>query len=159
VRTQHAGVGGEGRGKKGKPEETDEPYSSISMATVLSSPPSAEAAALASALSFYLRRRFGADGLEMASDALSLRSVSDLSHRLQSLSSAGMGGRVVLGETDLRALREALCFYVAERDTDSYQPPEERERLQELRELSEPLGDLVAAVPAAQPSRTPLALR
>lgn len=118
-----------------------------------------EASALADALSFYLRRRFGAGGLSMASDALSLRSFSELSHRLQSLSSAGMGGRLVLGEGDLRALREALCFYVAERDTESYQPPEERERLQELRELSEPLGDLVATVPGAQPSRAPLALR
>lgn len=118
-----------------------------------------EAAALADALSFYLRRRFGTDGLTMASDALSLRSFSELSHRLQSLSEAGMGGRLVVGEGDLRNLREALCLYVAERDTESYQPPEERERLQELRDLSEPLGDLVAAVPGKAPVRVPLALR
>jgi hypothetical protein len=118
-----------------------------------------EAAALADALSFYLRRRFGADGVEVAADALSLRSFTELSQRLQSLSSAGMGGRLVIGETDLRALREALCFYVAERDTDSYQPPEERERLRTLRELSEPLADLVAAVADARSGPAPLALR
>ena len=118
-----------------------------------------EAAALADALSFYLRRRFGSDGLEMASEALSLRCYSELSDRLQSLSGTGMGGRLVLGEIELRAAREALCFYVAERDVESYQPPEERERLQELRDLSEPLGDLVAAVPHRQPGRASLALR
>ena len=118
-----------------------------------------EAAALSDAVSFYLRRRFGADEVEMASDALSLRCLSELSHRLQSLSAAGLGGMLSLGERELRALRHAVCFYVAERDTESYQPPEERERLQVLGELSEPLGDLVAAVPVAGPSRAHLALR
>ncbi len=118
-----------------------------------------EAAALADALSFYLRRRFGGDGLEIASDALSLRCLSELSHRLQSVASAGLGGRLVLGERELGALREALCFYLAERDTESYQPPEERARLQELRELSEPLGALIAAAPGAERGRASLALR
>ena len=118
-----------------------------------------EGAALADAVSFYLRRRFATDEVEMASAALSLRCLSELSHRLGSLSSAGLGGSLTLDESELRALREALCFYVAERDTESYQPPEERERLQELRELSEPLGDLVAAVPAALPGRSHLAVR
>ena len=118
-----------------------------------------EAAALADALSFYLRRRFGGDELQMASDALSLRCFSELSQRLQSVSSAGMGGRLVVGQSELHALREALSFYLAERDTESYQPPEERERLQELRELSEPLGDVIAAAPGAERGRIPLALR
>ena len=115
-----------------------------------------EAAALSDAVSFYLRRRFGADELEMAADTLSLRCLAELSHRLQSLSAAGLGGMLSLGESELRALRHAVCFYVAERDTESYQPPEERERLRVLGALSEPLGDLVAAVPVGRPH---LALR
>ena len=117
-----------------------------------------EAAALADALSFYLRRRFGSDQLELSAGTLSLRSLTGVSDRLGSLTSAGLGGRLVLSEHELRSLREALCLYVAERDTDSYQPPEERDRLTELRALNEPLGDLLAELPSA-PATAPLVLR
>ncbi len=117
-----------------------------------------EAAALADAFSFYLRRRFGSDQLELSASTLSLRSLTDVSDRLGALASAGLGGRLVLSEHELRSLREALCLYVAERDTDSYQPPEERDRLTELRALNEPLGDLLAELPSA-PATAPLVLR
>ena len=117
-----------------------------------------EGAALASALSFYLRRRFGTEEIELPGQALSLRSLATLSDRLGTLVGSGLGGRVTLSEPELRGLREALCLYVAERDTDSYQPPEERERLGELRALSEPLGDFLAEAPSLAPPGT-LAVR
>lgn len=117
-----------------------------------------ESDALASALSFYLRRRFGTEELELTGQALSLRSLATVSDRLGSLVSSGLGGRLALTEAELRGLREALCLYIAERDTDSYQPPEERERLAELRTLSEPLGDFLVRAPSAAPPGT-LAVR
>ena len=117
-----------------------------------------EAAALASALTFYLRRRFGAEELELSGEALSLRSLAGVSDRLGSLVSSELGGQLTLAERELRGLREALCLYIAERDIDSYQSPEERDRLTELRALSEPLGDFLAQPPLA-PVPGPLAVR
>lgn len=106
-----------------------------------------EAAGLAQALSFYLRRRFGADELEFSEEALALRSLTGVSDRLGSLATVALGGRLVLSEHELRGLREASCLYVAERDTESYQPPEERDRLTVLRALNERFGDLLAQLP------------
>ena len=108
----------------------------------------AEGAALASAMSFYVRRRFASEELELSGQALSLRALTSLSDRLGSLIGSELGGRLALTEPELRGLREALCLYVAERDTESYQPPEERDRLSELRSLSEPLGDFLAQAPS-----------
>lgn len=118
----------------------------------------AEGAALGDALSFYLRRRFGSDELELSVNALALRSLTGVSDRLGSLGAVGLGGRLVLSEHDLRGVWEALCLYVAERDVESYQAPEERDRLTELRALNEPLGDLLARRPST-PAPAPLALR
>ena len=117
-----------------------------------------EGAALADALSFYLRRRFGTDELELSAEALSLRSLAGVSDRLGALVAADLGGRLILTGQELRGLREALCLYLAERDTESYQPPPERERLGELHALNEPLGDLVAQL-ASPPRAAPVALR
>jgi hypothetical protein len=117
-----------------------------------------EAAALADALSFYLRRRFGADELELAAEALRLRSLAGVSDRLGALSAAGLGGRLILNEQELRGTREALGLYVADRDRESYQSPEERERLAVLRAMNEPLGDLLAELPGT-PAPGTLALR
>ena len=112
----------------------------------------AEGAALGSALSFYLRRRFGSGEIELSGQALSLRALTAVSDRLGSLIGGELGGRLALSEPELRGLREALCLYVAERDTESYQPPEERERLSELRSLNEPLGDFLAQAPSTVPT-------
>jgi len=108
-----------------------------------------EASALADAMSFYLRRRFLGSELELSAQALALRCLTAVSERLTSLAAADLGGLLVLSEDELRGVREALCLYVAERDTESYQPPEERDRLRELRGLNEPLGDLLAQLPRA----------
>jgi hypothetical protein len=117
-----------------------------------------EARALADALSFYLRRRFGADEVDLSAKALALRSLAGVSDRLSALAAAELGGRLMLTEDEIRGTREALCLYVAERDRESYQPPEERERLAALRALNEPLGDLLARRPGP-PAPAPLALR
>ena len=81
-----------------------------------------------------------------------------VSDRLGSLAVSGLGGRLILTEGELRGTREALCLYVAERDIDSYQPPEERERLAELHAMSDPLGDFCSPRrPAPRcPARSPL---
>jgi hypothetical protein len=113
-----------------------------------------EARALADAVSFYLRRRFGAAELELAAKALSLRALTGVSDRLGALAETGLGGRLMLTEQELRGAREALCLYVAERDGDAYQPPEERERLAELHAMNEPLGDLLARLPATPAAGT-----
>jgi hypothetical protein len=118
----------------------------------------AEARALAEAVSFYVRRRFGSCELELSAKALALRSLVGLSDRLGALAEAELGGRLILTEDELRGTREALCLYVAERDTESYQPLEERERLAELHAMSDPLGDLLTRLPSS-PASAPLALR
>jgi hypothetical protein len=46
-------------------------------------------------------------------------------------------------------LIDAACGYLSERDTESYQPPEERARLAELSNLIDPLFDLVAELDRA----------
>ena len=117
-----------------------------------------EAASLADGLSFYLRRRFGSDEIELPERALALRSLAGVSDRLGALAAAGLGDRVRLSEGEVRGLREAIGLYVAERDTESYQSPEERDRLGEMRAMNEPLGDLLARMPSA-PAPASLALR
>ena len=44
----------------------------------------------------------------------------------------------------VRLLIEAAWAYIAERDVETYQPPEERERIAVLVALTDPLFDLLA---------------
>jgi hypothetical protein len=48
-----------------------------------------------------------------------------------------------LGANEARLLIEAVVAYVSERDTEAYQPPEERARIAELSAVLDPLFDLV----------------
>jgi hypothetical protein len=99
-------------------------------------------AALADALSWHISRRFQADELE--TDAvLELRYAGMLADRLDE--HRGMEGMapVRVNADQVRVLIEAAWAYIAERDVETYQPPEERERLALLVSLADPLFDLL----------------
>lgn len=99
--------------------------------------------AFADALSWHVNRRFQAGSLD-ADTVLELRAAGALADRIDEL--RGVEGRapVRLDADEARLLMGAASAYVAERDTESYQPPEERARIAELSALVDPLFDLAA---------------
>jgi hypothetical protein len=104
--------------------------------------------AVADALSWHVNRRFQAGALE-ADKVLDLRKAGALADRIDE--HRGVEGRapIRLDATDTRILIEAVSAYVMERDTESYQPPEERARIAALSSLVDPLFDLVAQIDRA----------
>jgi hypothetical protein len=98
-------------------------------------------AALADALSWHVNREFQAGALE-ADKALKLRAAGALADRIDEFRGGEGMAPVRLSADQVRMLLAAVCAYVAERDTESYQPPEERERIAELAGLIDPLFDL-----------------
>jgi hypothetical protein len=56
---------------------------------------------------------------------------------------------VRLNGEQARLLIAAAWAYLAERDTESYQPPEERARIAELGQIVEPLFDLIGQLDRA----------
>jgi hypothetical protein len=99
--------------------------------------------ALADALSWHLTNRFQAPELDTET-VLELRAAGALADRLDK--HRGEEGRapVRVDSTQARALIEAAWAYIAERDTESYQPPEGRARLERLFTLVDPLFDLIS---------------
>jgi hypothetical protein len=99
--------------------------------------------ALADALSWHVQRRFQTDSLE-ADKVIELRAAGALADRLDEF--RGVEGRapVRVNADHVRVMIEAGSAYRSERDVDSYQPPEERERLAILGSLIDPLFDLLA---------------
>ena len=116
----------------------------------------AHRAALADALSWHVTRRFQSDTLD-ADTALELRAAGALADRIDEFRAFEGHAPLRLDADQVRLLIAAVFAYRAERDTDGYQPPEERSRLAELTALIDPLFDLVAdldradQVLAAQP--------
>jgi hypothetical protein len=105
-------------------------------------------AALADALSWHVTRRFQAGGLE--TDAvLELRAAGELADRIDEFRGVEGLAPVRVNADQVRLLIEAAWAYIAERDTETYQPPEERARLAELTAMSDPLFDLVAELDRA----------
>jgi hypothetical protein len=101
-------------------------------------------AALADALSWHVTRQFQAGALDEAEAVLELRVAGALADRLdQRRGEEGMMP-VRVNADHVRLLIAAASAYVMERDVESYQPPEERERIAELGALIDPLFDLVA---------------
>src|SRR3954454_7266805 len=84
--------------------------------------------ALADALSWHVNRRFQTDALE-AEKVIELRGAGALADRLDEF--RGVEGRapVRLNGDTVRMIMGAGSAYRSERDVDSYQSPEERERL------------------------------
>jgi hypothetical protein len=99
-------------------------------------------AALADALSWHVSRRFQAGSLE-TDNVLELRALGALADRIDEHRGL-QGASVRLNADQARMLIEALWAYIAERDVDDYQPPEERSRITELAAMADPLFDLVA---------------
>jgi hypothetical protein len=101
-------------------------------------------AALADALSWQVTRQFQAGALDEADAVLEMRTAGALADRLDV--HRGVEGRapVRLNADHVRLLIGAAAAYVSERDVESYQPPEERERIAQLSEAIDPLFDLVA---------------
>jgi hypothetical protein len=101
----------------------------------------AQASAVADALSHHQRANFGAEALD-ADRALALRALSALADQVGELAAAGSNGVLRVGPDGAATLVHAVVAYLDDRDTEGYQPPEERERLAMLHELLEPLMDL-----------------
>jgi hypothetical protein len=100
--------------------------------------------ALADALSWQVSDQFRAGALDEAEAVLEMRAAGALADRLDE--HRGIEGRAParVNADDVRLLIGAASAYVMERDVESYQAPEERERIAQLRELIDPLFDLVS---------------
>ncbi|MEA2469169.1 MAG: hypothetical protein QOE38_167 [Thermoleophilaceae bacterium] len=99
-------------------------------------------AALADALSWHVTRRFQAGALE-AEGVAELRAAGALADRIDEHRGVEAKASIRLHAHDARLLIEAVVAYISERDTDAYQPPEERARLGELSGVLDALFDLV----------------
>lgn len=100
-------------------------------------------AALADALSWHVNREFQAGALE-ADKVLELRAAGALADRLDEFRGGEGMAPVRLTAEHVRMLLAAVCAYLSERDTESYQPPAERERIGELTVLIDPFFDLAS---------------
>ena len=105
-------------------------------------------AALADALSWHVQRRFQAESLE-ADAVLELRAAGALADRIDVSRDLEGAAPVRVNADQVRMLIEAVWAYIAERDVETYQPPEERARIAELAGLADPLFDLVAELDRA----------
>jgi hypothetical protein len=99
-------------------------------------------AALADALSWHVTRRFQTGSPDDADSVLELRAAGALADRLDEFRGAEGHAPVRVNADQVRLLIGAAVAYVTERDTESYQPPEERARIAELAMLIDPLFDL-----------------
>jgi hypothetical protein len=101
-------------------------------------------AALADALSWQMTKSFQVGGLDEAEAVLELRAAGALADRLDQHRGIEGLAPVRLNADHVRVLIGAGSAYVMERDVESYQPPEERERIAQLSGAIDPLFDLVA---------------
>ncbi|MEA2439202.1 MAG: hypothetical protein QOH76_626 [Thermoleophilaceae bacterium] len=98
-------------------------------------------AALADALSWHVTRQFQAEALE-AEKVIEMRAAAGLADRLDEHRDVDAKASIRVNGDEVRLLIEAVVAYLSERDTETYQPPEERARLAELSSLVDPLFDL-----------------
>jgi hypothetical protein len=98
-------------------------------------------AALADALSWHVTRQFQAEALE-AEKVIELRAAAALADRLDEHRGVDAKASIRVNGDEVRLLIEAVVAYLSERDTETYQPPEERARLAELSPLLDSLFDL-----------------
>jgi hypothetical protein len=91
-----------------------------------------------------VNRRFQTGGLDEADAVLELRAAGALADRIDEFRGIEGMAPVRLNADHARLLIGAASAYVMERDVESYQPPEERDRIALLRGLIDPLFDLVA---------------
>jgi len=89
-------------------------------------------------------------GLLDADAVLAVRSLMSLDDLLNAGDSAAEFLLLTLTRPQARMLCEIAGAYVAERDVESYQPPEERGRIARLRALAGPLMDTCCELAAAE---------
>jgi hypothetical protein len=104
---------------------------------------------LAEALA-WRRDDIGRNGLDEAAAVLELRALMTLDDQLAAERAIGPEATLTLTREQARLLCQIAGAYVTERDTDSYQPPEERDRIARLRGLAGPLMDLCCEFAAAE---------
>ncbi len=95
------------------------------------------------------RDEIGRDELREADAVIELRALMTLDDLLASAREVGPDATVTLAREQAGLLCQIAGAYVTERDTDSYQSPEERERIARLRDLAGPLMDLCCDFAAA----------
>jgi hypothetical protein len=86
-------------------------------------------------------RRFQVESLE-AEKVLELRAAGALADQIDEHRGVEAKSSIRVNGDEVRLLIEAVVAYISERDTESYQSPEERARLAELSALLDPLFDL-----------------
>jgi len=96
------------------------------------------------------RGEIGRNGLEQVTAVLELRALMTLDDLLTVQRAVGPEATLTLTHEQARLLCQISGAYVTERDTDSYQPPEERDRIGRLRGLAGPLMDLCCEFAAAE---------
>lgn len=106
-------------------------------------------AALAVALAFR-REQIGRQGLDSAEPVLELRALMTLDDLLAAIRETGPDATLTVTRDQAQLLCEIAGAYVADRDIDSYQAPEERDRIARLRALAGPLMDLCCEFAAAE---------
>ena len=87
---------------------------------------------------------------DAADDVLALRAWMTLDDMLSSTAVFGDEAPMTLVRDDVQKLCELAASYVTQRDVESYQPLEERERIALLRTLGGPLMDCCCEFAAAQ---------
>ena len=96
------------------------------------------------------REEIGRHGVEDAAAVLELRALMTLDDTLAAARETGPEATLQLSRDQSRLLCQISGAYVTERDTDSYQPPAERDRIARLRALAGPLMDLSCEFAAAE---------
>jgi hypothetical protein len=104
--------------------------------------------ALSAALS-WRRDEVSRGHLQDADAVLALRALMVLDDMLATRADEGLIALTVTRQ-QVHMLCEVAGAYVAERDVDGYQAPEERERIERLRALAGPLMDCCSELAAAQ---------
>lgn len=104
---------------------------------------------LAEALA-WRRDEIGRQDLQDTGAVLELRALMTLDDLLGVERAIGPEATLTLTREQAGLLCQISSAYVTERDTDSYQPPEERDRIARLRGLAGPLMDLCCEFSAAE---------
>ena len=106
-------------------------------------------AAMADALG-WRREQIGREGLEDAAAVLELRALMTLDDLLSVKRESGPDATLTLKRDQAQLLCQIAGAYVTDRDVDSYQAPEERDRIARLRAINGPLMDLCCEFAAAE---------
>jgi hypothetical protein len=112
--------------------------------------PDTDVHAIRDALDWRRRTQFSNVSLSSADEVLAMRALGRLCDMFADLALSGSHAVVRVTREEAQLLAETACSYVSERDVDSYQPPEERQRIAALNTITSPLFDLTCDLVSAQ---------